>query len=354
MEENDEAQTLTAAKNADNSTIVQDGQKKDSTDSSTIQPFEWLTSPYSLKSLVCNHALLSPSSVVDPSHCKALHVGSGSSTVGEFLIEELGYGKVVDVDRDSATLEKMWQRWQKRCKTTHVDPSRLDICALDFTTATLPYPNNYFDLVLDKSTLDCTLCSENATSSLLCQVYQSLAIGGVYLLISFHELELLFPLLKDLPGAVWKVTSATLQRQVETICRDTAKTSSQSNTTHSTKPLTVLIARKLAAASRCNSELNYDNVCQHIHAVSDAWFQKHQPLLTRTRTQELQKAFQTPLPLEKAYLALFTDAEREHLTYDHFLEDWEAFLDQQLSSKTIYNKTTISCETAVSFLNEMQ
>mmetsp|Transcript_6406 Transcript_6406/g.18309 ORF Transcript_6406/g.18309 Transcript_6406/m.18309 type:complete len:169 (+) Transcript_6406:182-688(+) len=37
----------------------------------------------------------------------------------------------------------------------------------------------------------------------------------------------------------------------------------------------------------------------------------------------------SPLPLDAAYRAMFTDAEREHLTFDLFLEDWEAFCEEE-------------------------
>ena len=320
---------------------------------SSIRPFEWLTSPLSLKSLITQHVSSSDVGSSSPPTRKALHVGSGSSTVGEYLVEELNFGMVVDVDRDENALAKMKNRWSSRCQETNVDPCRLETCILDFTKDPFPYPDNFFDLVLDKSTLDCTLCSDNATASLLVEVFRSLAIGGVYMLVSFHELELLLPLLTELPGVAWDVTHTTLQRQVETII-DSRKASS--TPTHSKSPLNVLIARKSTA-----SVLDYDTVCQHVHRVNDSWFQKHQPLLTRTRTQELQKSFANPLRLPEAYQFMFTDAEREHLTYEHFLEDWHAFMTHQVQTPTnnIDEKdegdtTRISCETALAFLKEMQ
>ena len=87
-------------------------------------PFEWLTSPSSLKPLIILHALtpLSHTTAASPTlntktdHSsdmqqtytgKALHVGSGSSTLGEFLVEDLGYDLVVNIDKDVETLMKM-------------------------------------------------------------------------------------------------------------------------------------------------------------------------------------------------------------------------------------------------------
>jgi hypothetical protein len=280
------------------------------------------------------------------------------------LVEELKFGLVVDVDKDEETLAKMKHRWQERCRATHIDPRRLETCILDFTKAPFPYEDNFFDLVLDKGTLDCTLCSDNATASLLIQVYRCLAVGGVYILISFHELGLVLPLLAELPGAAWEVTCTTLQRQVENITAtiSTPTTATSSSPSTNSKPLNVLIARKSSVST--TEELDYGTVRQHVHRVNDSWFQKQNPLLTRTRTQELQKAFETLLQLPQAYQGMFTDAEREHLTYEHFLQDWQAFLQQQQQQSSPDNNnetptmtedtTTISCETALAFLTEMQ
>ena len=93
----------------------------------------------------------------------------------------------------------------------------MEFLTLDFTKESLPeHYNNSFDLVLDKSTLDCTLCSDIATASLLLEVYRTLKEdGGVYIVVSFHELDLLLPLLRDLPGALWDVECTTMERQVE-------------------------------------------------------------------------------------------------------------------------------------------
>jgi len=162
-----------------------------------IRPFEWLTSPSSLRDLL---------STVPDGNKRALHVGSGSSTVGELLVEELSYYQVFDVDKDGETVDRMRKRWLRRCEQTDVDASRLQHVTVDFTKSKIEVAEDAsFTLVLDKSTLDCTLCSDNATAALLVEVYRCLAAGGVYVLISFHEKDLLLPLLQDLPGAEWQI-----------------------------------------------------------------------------------------------------------------------------------------------------
>lgn len=334
-----------------------------------IRPFEWLTSPKSLESLIQSL----PSITLCQPPKNALHVGSGSSAVGEFLVEELGFEKVVDADRDAETLVQMKTRWLARCqKFDRMDElHRLEHQVVDFTQGKVSCPDESFDLILDKSTLDCTLCSDHAAASLLAEVYRCLAVQGVYVLISFHELDLLQPLLEDLPGADWKISCQTMERQVERLetCVDgsgnssdtippaTKSLASQEGNIPSTKPLNVLVAHKQSSGNLDS----FENICTHIHHVNDQWFQESHPLLTHQRIEELQKSFAEPLPVQDAYVHLFTTAEREHLTYQHFLEDWQAYIRVDNSDNnaetvaTLQNgEKVISFEIAVAFLKEMQ
>lgn len=321
--------------------------------SSFIRPFEWLTNAESLKSLITQYAISAKGDQKETNGIKALHVGSGSSVVGEFLVESLDFMLVVNADKDEETMQKMEERWIERTRQSeHLD--RLRFCVVDFAASPFPYEDRMFDLVLDKSTLDCTLCSDNATASLLLEVYRCLAVGGNYILVSFHEYDFLLPLLK-VPGAHWDITHTTMQRHIEDISRinDMAKAESTNSIPEEklpdTKPLNVFVARKLSSSG--GDQLDFEVVCRHVHECNDAWFQQHQPLLTRTRTETLKASFICPLGLSRAYQELFTDAEREHLTYEHFLEDWNAFLQ---SNDEGIPKDSISYETALRFLEEMQ
>jgi hypothetical protein len=327
----------------------------------TIRPFEWLTSPSSLQQVL---------STIPDGNKQALHIGSGSSTVGEFLVEELSYERVLDVDKDEETLQGMKQRWCDKCAKTGMDSSRLQHVIVDFTTSTIESAEDAsFSLVLDKSTLDCTLCSDHATAALLVEVYRCLAVGGFYVLISFHEKDMLLPLLRDLPGAEWEITCQTMARQVEKLeglgSTDNMSTNSfiANANSHLHPPLNVLLARKVGRQGEHHG-LSVDDVREHVHRVNDVWFQQTHPLVTRPRQQALQASFLEPLPLEQAYQHLFTEAEREHLTYDLFLEDWEVFVKQwggrqeehRCGIENSYTGKTpkISYEMALEFLTEMQ
>ncbi|KAG7337217.1 methyltransferase domain containing protein [Nitzschia inconspicua] len=369
----------------------------------TIQPFEWLTSPSSLLALLQEHVMRQQQHTDDnitlsqqQRPLQALHVGCGSSTVGEFLVQSLGFSRVINVDCDHDTMQRMEDRWNQRALSiTSSDAadaclmsSRMEFLTLDFTKEHLPEKyNDSFDLVLDKSTLDCTLCSDTATAALLVECYRTLrSDGGVYMVISFHELDLLLPLLQDLPGAQWTVTHTTMERQVEqlpttsdpSMSGSTVKAqgsfpasepSHNNNNNNNRKPLNVLIARRSCVFDGCGnniatSTLDFDAVYSHVHRVNDRWFQEQQPLLTELRIHELKEAFEKVSDIERndategggvslkeAFPLLFTEAEREHLTFDHFLEDWEAFVQ---THEGLGDGNTLTLETAIAFLTEMQ
>ena len=328
-----------------------------------IRPFEWLTNASSLKPLLEGIVVLSETK-------RALHVGCGSSTVGEFLIKEINYDQVVNVDMDGPTLRQMENRWQQQSP----NDERLVFCEVDLVNDQIPYPSGYFDVVIDKSTLDCTLCSDEATAGLLYEVYRCLnQEHGAYVVISFHHVDLLFPLLRDCPGTDWHVSHQIIRREVEDVVGNNSNNraivaqdeikptvpSPDSNaesawTTGSFEPteeyrrtVNVMICRRRGP----RGELDRGKIRDHVHETNDEWFQSHNPMLTRTRHDELQSMFASRvLDLRKCYDALFTEAEREHLTFEHFLEDWDAFLE----TRPNIERDCMSFETAVAFLEEMQ
>ena len=205
------------------------------------------------------------------------------------------------------------------------------------------------------------------------EIYRTLKpSGGVYLIISFHELDLILPLLRDLPGASWTVSHTTMERQVERLATplydvgsasrgstiianitngDTNRSDNpavdgdpghEGSSTNGRKPLNVLIARRRcdlptdSDPSSLSLVMEFESVAKHVQDVNDRWFREEQPLLTEERIRDLRRAFvdggsdgsgdrSRVLSLTEAYQVIFTDAEREHLTFEHFLEDWEAF-----------------------------
>ena len=81
-------------------------------------------------------------------------------------------------------------------------------------------------------------------------------------------------------------------------------------------------------------------------------------MLTSKRRETIQEEFnehcnETGLyELDVAYRILFTREEREHLTYDLFLEDWDAWLSDKNNQGSSKDKMTV--EIALNFLEKMQ
>jgi ubiquinone/menaquinone biosynthesis C-methylase UbiE len=360
-----------------------------------LRPFEWITDSSSVLPIV--QAVLSK--LQDDRGARILHVGSGSSALGEHIVETLGNSieLVVNVDKDEETLQRMEQRW-KSLSSSDDCKQKVHFEWADFASPAselIPkYPAGYFDICLDKSTLDCTLCTDSATAGLLAEVYRLLnPKGGTYIILSFHHLDLLKPLLQDLPGTDWELSHTMIQRQVEDLVgTKTASAADETSNNQSTsdhlqfhpihettdtregpwasgsfepgeqyrRTVNVIVCRRRGRQDNATT-LDRDALNNHVHATTDQWFQLHNPMLTPQRRETIQKRFQehntdgdeTALcALHAAYTMLFTDEEREHLTYDLFLEDWEAWVAD--TNDPGFPKDHMSLETALEFLKAMQ
>ena len=216
------------------------------------------------------------------------------------------------------------------------------------------------------------------------------------MLISFHHIDMLRPLLENMPGADWEVTHSIMQRQVEdlistgnsneigpsTEAHPAIQTSAINNigspetlpregawTSGSFEPdeqyrrtVNVFICRR--RDSGIESRVDRDMLVDHVHGTNDSWFQHHNPMLTLKRKETIQNLFHEnqakgekegdkilyDLPL--AYKILFTEAEREHLDYEFFLEDWQAWIADQKDPSLRQDK--MSVKTALVFLQAMQ
>ncbi|KAI2493010.1 hypothetical protein MHU86_21541 [Fragilaria crotonensis] len=366
-----------------------------SSSDATLRPFEWLTSSQSVLPIIESLNL---------SKKIALHLGCGSSTLGETMVNELDFEYVLNIDKDSETLDRMRRRWEERNKTTmsssssassnqqeqeqqsHHQQQRLEYQVVDFACSPPgvdEMPHSPYPLIVEKSTLDCTLCSTDASTGLLSLVYQHLAVGGYYVLISFNSLELLLPLLRDLPGANWTVSHYEMARQVEDLngCYINTNNSESASlscvsiesqvpdTDLSTRSLRVIICQKnestqtmgISSSSSSSSVphstdrdvLDWDAVQHHIVTTNNIWYRTLHPLLTETRQREIEGLFGDKSSLRsllECYHILFSDAERQDLTYDYFLEDWHAYQESHPNIPA----TEMNLTTALNFLKEMQ
>jgi Methyltransferase domain len=346
-------------------------------------PFEWLTSSESILPIV-ESLLLRQTTTHDANdnnnhtswnhnNRTALHIGCGTSTLGELLLSELQFSYVLNIDREETALEYMRQRSRER---GIVSSSNLEYRYFDFETYDQQQQEemtSQFQFILDKGTLDGVLCeSLNATVGLLSLVYNALQKDGWYIIISFHNSDFIIQLLQDLPGAEWNVMEWNKDENTTTIRCNDEKTNplpSNSNMVPSLLQHLYPISRQDLSIVCCQkqeqqqSNLNVsslscfhqDDIRNHIIHVMDQWFQTNQP----ERRKELEIAFDTnkedeEKSLYECYMLFFTDEERQDLSYEYFLEDWDAYLQLEEVDSTALSTTSMTLTTAIHFLQQMQ
>jgi Methyltransferase domain len=374
-------------------------------------PFEWLTSPASID-FIFKHIFTDALSSSSPSNnspattttpIRVLHVGCGTSRLGEHLVEQWNVSSVLNVDVDPVILQQMQDRWKNhplyRCDGNGTaSEQRMLFEVVDYSnevSSSVAAHHGPFDLIVDKSTLDCLLCTESAAAHLLQHVYNSLSShGGIYLLITFHHVDFVRPLLEGLSSLLtgdkettaWEVQSQILRRQVEDLRGGTVLAGDKPNDAPDIAPPTTIAAdiplddpsrttttqwssgsfepdakyHQFVNVFTCRKTHKDDTlvlsrhaVVEHVKHVCNEWWTQHNPILSSERISEMQQLFgnSTSLSLPDAYDALFTAAEKEHLDYDSFLEDWHSFLS---TKSTLLDRTTMTLATAMAFLDEVQ
>ena len=104
--------------------------------------FDWLEEYHSLKSLLSE--LLTPES-------KVLILGCGNAKFSEDLYDD-GFENIYNIDISSVVIETMSDRNRTRSNMKY---EVMDVCDIK-------YPNGFFDVAIDKSTIDALLCGDNA------------------------------------------------------------------------------------------------------------------------------------------------------------------------------------------------
>jgi hypothetical protein len=132
--------------------------------------------------------------------------------------------------------------------------------------------------------------------------------------------------------------------------------------------------------------LDLEQVRMHIERTCDEWYQVTNPMVTREREDQLRAAFScaaaaskkmnvacdddrggddgaellsrgaddVELDLKTCYDIIFTEAEKEHLVYEHFLEDWCAYCGRWDDGNESIHNEGMTVATALDFLIEMQ
>lgn len=357
--------------------------------------FEWLTNFTSLAAFL-NPSTLFPdtktSTASSRSSKRVLHIGCGTSTLGIELHRTFPnfYEFVLNVDSDIEIVRQMSNRW-KALLQTHDEKKdqglKIQSCSFEYMNVNdyyqhnntntilktqrqileLPSPNT-FDLILDKSTLDCLLCSHNGTCGLLSCIHHHLKPGGIYFLVTFHHVDFILPLIRDCPGMDWNdIQYYTVQRNVDSpqvlkaleerlyqhdlesldLERIHDHASSKINIDHTSPWSSGTFEpndnyRKFVSVFVCtrrnkeengqgisNISLNFQLITKHVQDCNNQYFQKNNPLVTLGRQEELRQKFTQELCILKS--------QKEAEDYHHHTMDTMSLIDQRLPLDRVYH-----------------
>mmetsp|Transcript_16075 Transcript_16075/g.30293 ORF Transcript_16075/g.30293 Transcript_16075/m.30293 type:complete len:216 (-) Transcript_16075:45-692(-) len=155
-------------------------------------PFEWLRSYADLRSLIWEACGNKQSACV-------LHLGCGNSLLPEDMYDD-GFQNIINVDNSEVVIAQMMQRNMKRPNMLWVQMDAMD----------LSFPDEAFDLILDKSLIDTFACSEIENIIIyLMEVSRVLRVGGVFLVISYGSPDTRLDFLK-MSHLQWEVEASDL------------------------------------------------------------------------------------------------------------------------------------------------
>jgi hypothetical protein len=125
-----------------------------------------------------------------------LHVGSGRSCLDEHLLGDprFNVAQVVNVDMEGDTLRQMEYRWNQGQELVVDRKNQQLFLHLNLELDRIDFPDGYFDLVLDKGTLEIALCVSTKLPRryyVKCIDYSQAGSGGVLLRVSFANKDLM-------------------------------------------------------------------------------------------------------------------------------------------------------------------
>eukprot|EP00758_Cryptobia_borreli_P001976 Tbor_TRINITY_DN2683_c0_g1::TRINITY_DN2683_c0_g1_i1::g.17986::m.17986 len=132
--------------------------------------FDWFVTYEPIRSLI--------QSIVQHDH-KILVVGAGNSCLSPQMYEN-GYHHITNIDISDVVIHQMSSRYKEQDRMIWVN---MDARKMEF-------PNNSFDIVIDKGTVDSLLCGSNSFQSVY-QMNKSVARvlkrGGKYIVITYGQ-----------------------------------------------------------------------------------------------------------------------------------------------------------------------
>lgn len=197
-------------------------------------------------------------------HLRALEIGCGTSGLAVDLSQKLHFGEVVSIDNDKGCVDHM--------SKAHKNVAGVQWIVFDVIedvhkfTHTVLDNDSYFDIIVDKGTLDAVLV-EGTIAAMLEWVKRKLKVNGVYILFSIWSKSLLEPLfgIKELEYCVF----------IEEIAVSEYKRG------------TVVICRKMSD----DITINMQGLMEQEKSIMDVHFKEEDPLLTPEVEIHIRRAF---------------------------------------------------------------
>eukprot|EP00948_MAST-09A_sp_MAST-9A-sp1_P002458 g2458.t1 len=133
------------------------------------EPFDWYQRYSGVKEIIADNVQKS---------ANILNIGCGNSRLSEDMYED-GYQSIANIDISEVVIAQM----QAKYKEKYASMSFQKMNAME-----LKFPDQSFNVVLDKGTLDSVLCGEGSTSNvakMLNEVARVMTDDGVYVCISY-------------------------------------------------------------------------------------------------------------------------------------------------------------------------
>lgn len=153
-----------------------------------VGPFDWYQRYSSLRPLIRKYAPLSSPVLV---------VGCGNAVMSEDMVKD-GYEDIMNIDISSVAISMMRKKYEDLPQLKYL---QMDV--RDMST----FPDDSFDTVIDKGTLDSLMCGTDAplsASQMLGEVSRVLKPGGIYMLITYGDPRVRIPHLNRV-AYNWKI-----------------------------------------------------------------------------------------------------------------------------------------------------
>ena len=132
--------------------------------------FDWLENYPTLKEIILSLNIPKETGQI-------LNLGCGNSEFSENMYDD-GFHNIKNIDISQSVIKLMSERSKNRPEMSYEVMDVRDI----------KYENNYFDLAIDKSTIDALLCGDDAfinVAKMIKEVQRVLKVGGYYMIISY-------------------------------------------------------------------------------------------------------------------------------------------------------------------------